>query len=193
MVPLDIGSKCDLKRGKNPQISYRWHRWPAAKVLTVIQEVSIITDLPTPKYIYQYSKQPMSVISDFWPDFFVDAPQINQNKTVSKDNFSTIHLVRTVCEFKCSIIQTHYRTGTLWHSDAFTLFVHLLNFLIEDRRTLSPKALHRVCCSHWYLEWLLSGRRLFPWFRAFFLLFISFMQLLVTNSFDFKPKISEDG
>ena len=34
-----------------------------------------------------------------------------------------------------------------------------------------------------YLEWLLSGRSSFPWFLAFFLLFVSFVQPLVTDSY----------
>ena len=42
-----------------------------------------------------------------------------------------------------------------------------------------------------FLERLLSGRSLFPWFRAFFLLFVGFVQPLITNSF--QPAISEDG
>ena len=46
----------------------------------------------------------------------------SKQKKVSKDNFSIIHLIRTVCELTLSTMQTHYRTGTLWHSDAFILF-----------------------------------------------------------------------
>ena len=71
----------------------------------------------------------MSVFSDFLPDFFADAPPISQNKTVSKVNFSIIHLVRTVCELTSSIIQTHYTRTTL-----FCLHLRKL-FSIEDRRT----------------------------------------------------------
>ena len=33
-------------------------------------EQAVHTDLPTPKYFCQYSKQPASVFSDFWLDFF---------------------------------------------------------------------------------------------------------------------------
>ena len=129
-----------------------------------------------PKYFCQcqYSKQPVSIFSYFWPDFlcfaFDDAPPVNQNKTeVSKDNFSIIHLVRTVYKLTFSIIQ-------------MPLFcLHLLNtFWIKDRRTLSPKAMNgcslvRAC------------------FLAFFLLFVSFMWPFVTDTFQFKPAVSEDG
>ena len=53
----------------------------------------------------------MSVFFSFFrflTRFFADAPPISQNKTVSKDNFSTIHLARTVCELTSSIIQVRY-------------------------------------------------------------------------------------
>ena len=73
--------------------------------------------------------------------FFADAPPINQNKTVSKVTFFIIHLVRTVCELTSSIIQTHYTRRTL-----FCLQL-LKSFSSKDRRTCSPKAIHRVCCS----------------------------------------------
>ena len=43
-----------------------------------------------------------------------------------------------------------------------------------------------------FLEWLLSGWNLLPWFLAFFL-FFGFVQPLVTDSFKFKPAISKDG
>ena len=60
------------------------------------------------------------------------APPINQNKKVSKDNFPTISLVRTVCELTFSIIQTHNKTGTLGHSDAFILFTSAK--IVADQR-----------------------------------------------------------
>ena len=57
---------------------------------------------------------------------------------------------------------------------------------------------HSVCAAFAdakvsFLEQLLSGRSLFPCFRAFFLPFVAFVQPLVTKSFEFKPAISEDG
>ena len=85
----------------------------------------------------------MSVFSVFLSDFFADAPLISQNKTVSKANFSIIHLVRTVCQLASSIIQTHYTQMTLF-------CLHLpKSFSVEDRRTFSPKVMHRVCCFCW--------------------------------------------
>ena len=138
--------------------------------------------LPTPKYFCLCSQQPMSIFSDFLPDFFSEAPPISQNEAMSKVNFSIIHLVRTVCELTFTIIQTHYTQTTL-------ICLRLRkSFLIEDHRTLSPKTMHRVCC---FRGCLLSGRSLFPWFRGFFLLFVGFVQPLITDSF--KPAISEDG
>ena len=94
------------------------------------------------RQLNQYYEQPISILSDFWPYFFADAP-VNQNKTVSKVNFSIIHLVRTVCELTSSIIQTHYTRTTL-----FSLHLRK-SFSIEDRKTLSPKAMHPVCCCRW--------------------------------------------
>ena len=59
---------------------------------------------------------------------------------MSTVNCSIIHLVRTVCEHTFSIIQTHYNRTTLF-------CLHLQkSFFIEERRTLSPKAMHAVCC-----------------------------------------------
>ena len=92
----------------------------------------------------------MSVFSDFWPDLFVDAPPISQNKTVSKVNFSSIHLVRTGCQLTFSIIQKNYTQTTLF-------CLHLRkSFLIEDRRALSPKTMHHVC-------WFCWCRRVLSW------------------------------
>ena len=147
-------------------------------------------------------------IFTFLTGFFVDAPPISQNEavskvnfpiihlvrtvcelTVSKVNFSIIHLVKTVCEPTFSIIQTYYTRTTLFG-------LHLRkSFSIEDHKTLSQKQC-TVCAAFAdadtsFLEQLLSGLSLFPWFRAFFLLFVGYMQPLITDSF--KPAISEDG
>ena len=76
--------------------------------------------------------------------------------------------------------------------------LHLLKlFSIEDHRTLYPKQC-TVCAAFSdadapFLERMLSGPSLFPWFRAFFLLFVSFVQSLVTDGSEFKSAISEDG
>ena len=49
-----------------------------------------------------------------------------------------------------SIVQKHYTQTTLF-------YLHLRkSFSIEDRRTLSPKAMHHVCCFCWY-------RRILSW------------------------------
>ena len=159
-----------------------------------------IPDLPTPKYFCPYSEQPMSIFSDFLLYFFADAPPISQNKTVSKVNFSTIHLVRTVCELTSSIIQRHYTWTTLF------CFHLRKSFLIENHRTLSPKTKHHLCCFRWcrhVLSWtvvvwsefvslvlciLPPLRR----FRVFFRLFIGFMQLLISDSSELKHAM-EDG
>ena len=67
-------------------------------------------------------------------------PPISQNEAVSMVNFSIIRLVRAVCELAFSVIQAHYARTTL-------LCLHLRkSFSIEDRRTLSPKTMHRVSC-----------------------------------------------
>ena len=76
----------------------------------------------------------------FLTRFFADVPPISQNKTVPNVNFSIIHLAKTVCELTFSIIQSHCTRTTL-----FCLQLQK-SFLIEDRRTLSPKTMHRMCC-----------------------------------------------
>ena len=57
------------------------------------------------------------------------APPINQNKKMSKDKFSIMYLVRTVCELH----KRTTKTGTLWHSDAFIL--HTSAKVVLDQRT----------------------------------------------------------
>ena len=144
---------------------------------------------------------------------------------MSKDNFSIIYLLRTVCELTFSIKQMHYITGTLRHSDASILFMsanvildkrhsdsfilftsaevpsHCLlvqkSFWIKDR----TKFLQKQCtlCAAFadanmsFLERLMSGRSLFPWSLAFFLLFLGSVQSLATDRFVYKPAICADG
>ena len=151
------------------------------------RELYPFPDLPTPKHICQHSKLSVSVFSDLWSDylvcfvlscfalgFFADAPPINQDKKVSKENFSIIYLLRTVCELTFSIKQMHYKTGTLWHSDASILFPSA-NVVLDKRHSdafilltsakvspasakvvldkrpykISSKAMHRVFCFRW--------------------------------------------
>ena len=146
------------------------------------QTHTISPDLPTPKYFCQYSKQPVSAFSEFLTTFFADAPPINQDKRVSKDTFSVIHLVKRVCELPFSIIQTHCRTGTLWHSDAFILFTSTQVVLDKDGRTLSPKATHRfvqhlLMPTFYFLNgWCLIG----TCFLAFFLFLVLCSHLSLT-------------
>ena len=156
--------------------------------------------------------------------FFSDAPPFNQDKKVSKDNFSIIYLLRTVCELTFSIKQMHYKTGTPWHSDASILFTsgnvldkrhsdafilftsaevpsHRLlvqkSFWIKDRTQFLQKQC-TVCAAFAdaemsFLERLMSGRSLFPWSLAFFLLFLGSVQSLAAGRFVYKPAICEDG
>ena len=55
---------------------------------------------------------PFCFLFCFVVGFFADAPPINQDKKVSKDNFSIIYLLRTVCKLTFSIKQMHYKTVT---------------------------------------------------------------------------------
>ena len=95
-----------------------------------------------PKILLSVLQKAYVHIFRFLSGFSADALLINQNKTVSKVNISIIHLVRTVCELTSSIIQTYNTRTTSFCS-------HLRkSFLIEDCRTLSPKAMHHVCYFH---------------------------------------------
>ena len=99
------------------------------------------TDLFTPNT--SSSKLPVTVLFIFfkiyfWLTFFAAAAPPNKQTKQSKDDFTFIHLVWTVCELTFSIIETHYKTGTLRHSDA-----------VKDLRTLSPKAMRGTCCFRW--------------------------------------------
>ena len=131
----------------------------------------------------------MSVFSEFLTRFCTDAPQISHNKIVSKVSFSIIHLVRTIYELTSSIIQTYYTRTTL-----FCLICESCS-----RSKTGEFFLQKQCpvCAAFadahasFLEWLLTGRSLFSWFCAFFLLFVTFVQPLITDSFKFKPAIQE--
>ena len=100
--------------------------------------------LPTPKYICQYSKLSVYVFSDLWSDylacfvllFFSDAPPINQDKKSVKGQFfyHLSFILRTVCELTFSIKQMHYKTGTLWHSDASILLTSV-NVVLDKRHS----------------------------------------------------------
>ena len=130
-----------------------------------------------------------------------------KTKKVSKDNFSIIYLLRTVCELTFSIKQMHYITGTLRHSDASISFTsaevpsHCLlvqkSFWIKDHTKFLQKQC-TVCAAFAdadmsFLERLMSGRSLFPWSLAFFLHFLGSVQSLATDRFVYKPAICADG
>ena len=141
---------CAQQRANNFTCCHiRWKMHKESAILTpgpasaLILKCNASTDLPTLKYFCQYSEQPLSVFSDFLPDFLQMHHQSTKAK-VSNDNFSIIHLVRTVCELTSliNIIQMHYTRMILF-------CLHLRkSFSIENRRSLSPKAMHRVCCFH---------------------------------------------
>ena len=97
-----------------------------------------------------------------------------KTKKCQRTIFLSYIFLRTVCELTFSIKQMHYKTGTLWHSDASILFTsanvvldkgHWDAFIlltsakvpsasakvVLDKRPykISSKAMHRVCCFHW--------------------------------------------
>ena len=101
--------------------------------------------------------------------------QVSYNSICLDNNrFSWLCCLRTVCALIFSIKQMHYKTGTLWHSDASILFtsgnvvldtrtpffVYLwwspvspsasAKFVLDKRPyKISSKAMHRVCCFRW--------------------------------------------
>ena len=171
--------------------------WPEVWLQTALPRARD-ADLPTPKYFCQYPKLPVSVFSDFLPLPPPPPPLFcgcttTQNRKVSMDNFSIIYLVRKVCELTCSILQTQHK---LAHYDSRTpLFcLQVLKSLWTiDRRTLSPKGMHRVWCFCWCWRTLF---RMVVWSEPVSLVscilspFISFVQPLVSDSFEIKPAIS---
>ena len=67
----------------NARQTYTRHAEILHTNLTYALQTTSTSDLSTQKYFCQYSEQPMSIVSNFWPDFFADGPPISQNKTVS--------------------------------------------------------------------------------------------------------------
>ena len=85
-------------------------------------------------------------------------------------------------------------------SDAFILFTSAKSRLLVQKsfwRKVRTKFLQKQCtvCAAFadadmsFLERLMSGRSLFPWSLAFFLLFLGFVQSLATNRFVYKSAI----
>ena len=113
------------------------------------------------------------------------------------------YIFQEQCELTFSIKQTHYKTGTLWHSYAFILVTLRLlksrllvqkSFWIKDRTKFLQKQCS-VCAAFAdgdmsFLERLTSGRSLFPWSLPFSL---GSVQSLATDRFVYKPAICEDG
>ena len=117
----------------------------------VISISHVITDQPSPKYFCQYSTQPVSLLPDFWLDFLGGRGgrrggglhhQSIKTKTVSKDDFSFIQLVRTVSEPTFSMIQMHYKTTPLLHSDSLFFFFLTSAKVVLDQRPYFEKNVH---------------------------------------------------
>ena len=118
---------------------------------------------------------------------------------MSECNFFNFFFYHSSCKnslwIHISIIQTHDKTGTLGH--LFFVYICFSCFGSKHAEHFLQKQ-YTVCAAFVdvdasFLERWLSGRSLFPLFLAFFLLFVDSVQLLVTDSFEFKPAISEDG
>ena len=65
-----------------------------------------------------------------------------KTKTVSKDDFSFIQLVRTVSEPTFSMIQMHYKTTPLLHSDSLFFFFLTSAKVVLDQRPYFEKNVH---------------------------------------------------
>ena len=95
------------------------------------RELYLFPDLPTPKYICQYSKLSVSVFSDLWSDYLVCFVllcvlqmhhQSIKTKTCQRTFFYHISFKNSVWTHifnKTDALQN----GTLWHSDTSILFM----------------------------------------------------------------------
>ena len=103
----------------------------------------------------------------FLTGFFADAPPISQNKTVPKVKFSISQLVRTVFEltYRCTTLKRLYFVYVCESCSRLKTAEHFL-----QKQCTMCAAFADANAS--FPEWLLSGQSLFPWFRAFFLLFL---------------------
>ena len=90
-----------------------------------------------------------------------------------------------------------YIITKLTHYDAFILFASANIVLHQKTAGHFLKKQSTMCAAFAdavsFLQRLLSGWSLFPWFLAFCFLFVGFMQPHVTDSFVSKPTICEDG
>ena len=84
----------------------------------------------------------------------MNAPQINQNKTVSKVNFSIIHLV-IVYEHTSLIIQTHYT----WMTSLFISAKVILDRMPQNAfsKSNAPSVLLSLVLTHPFLNGCLFG------------------------------------
>ena len=150
--------------------------------------INTVSDLPTPKHFCEYFKQPVCVFIDFWQLFFFSLLMYHQS-------------IRTkqCCKLTFSIIQMHYKSGTLLTCGCLIFFCKHLqkSFSIKDCRTFSPKERHSVCCFYWCLH--IFSWTVFVWWEHVSLVscilppLCWFMQPFVTISFNFKPTIFENG
>ena len=140
----------------------------------------------------------------FLNGFFVDA-QIPKQKTVKaqipKQKTVKGHFFcHSSCK-KCAWTHIFNHTDALqtWHTmtlgHLYFVYIYWKSFWSKTAEHFLQKKC-TVCAAiadanTSLLEWLLSDRSLFSWFFAFFL-FFGFVQPLVTDSFEFKPIISED-
>ena len=101
------------------------------------------TDLPTPKYFSQYSKQPMSVLSKFWQAFCGCTTDESKQNSVKSQFFYHLSCKNSVW--------THIFNDTdALHSDNFSLFTSAKVVLDRRPQKISPKIMHSVCCFCWY-------------------------------------------
>ena len=157
-----------------------------------------VQNLPTLKFLLSVLQRACVRIFSFLTGFFCcccsDAPPIKENKSVKEQYFS-------YSSWKNSIWTHIFNYTDLLQTGTFRRlhFVYICQsrfgsktaeHFLQKQSTVSA-AFTDANAS--LFERLLSGRSLFPWFLAFFLLFATFVQPLVTDRFEFKPAISEDG
>ena len=130
--------------------------------------------------------------------FFVDAPPINQNKKKCQRTIFLSFILKEECVN--SHCQYYRRAVKLVLYDKIWTPLFCLHLLKSFWSKTAEHFLQKQCtisaafadADTSFLEWLLSDQSLFPWFLTF-LLFFDFVQPLVTDSFEFKPAIFENG
>ena len=141
------------------------------------------TSVCTPNSLYPYFQ-----IFDLFFFFLADVPPIIQNEAVSKKFFfPIIHLAKTECELTFSIIQTLHSNNFILLTSAKVVLNQRLQNTFSKKN--APCVLLSVMSTRSFLTVCLV-RRLLPWFRGFFFLFVHFAQPLFTDSL--KPAILEE-